>query len=198
MARLALDEPHPLASAARHGFQHHREANLLGGSERGLGILDGIERSGHRGNADLARNVPCCRLRSQFFHRFGRRTDERDVRLGARAREGRVLGEESVAGMNRIAARRARHADDFRDREIALARRRGANGISLVRQANVQGGAIRLAVNGDGRDTELAAGAQDAHGDLAAIGDQDFPEHPRPKETQTGKNEILARPFPKA
>jgi hypothetical protein len=36
---------------------------------------------------------------------------------------------------------------------------------------------VGLAVDGDGLDAELLAGAQDAQRDLAAVGDQDALEH---------------------
>jgi len=38
----------------------------------------------------------------------------------------------------------------------------------------VDGIAVGIRVNGGGRDTELAARAHDADGDLASIGDQDL------------------------
>ncbi len=37
--------------------------------------------------------------------------------------------------------------------------------------------AVDIAEDCGGADAQLAAGTQDAHSDLTAIGDQDFPEH---------------------
>ena len=37
--------------------------------------------------------------------------------------------------------------------------------------------AVELGVHGDGGDAELAGGADDAHGDLAPVGDQDLLQH---------------------
>ena len=64
--------------------------------------------------------------------------------------------------------------EDLGDVEVALARRRRPDGIRLVGGAHVEGGAIGVGVDGDGGDAELAAGAHHAHGDLAAVGDQDL------------------------
>jgi hypothetical protein len=64
--------------------------------------------------------------------------------------------------------------DDARDVEIRFARRCGSDADVVVSKANVQGFAIRLGVNRDGLDAELAAGANDAQRDLAAVRDQDF------------------------
>ena len=39
--------------------------------------------------------------------------------------------------------------------------------------------AVELGVHGDRGDAELAGGARDAHGDLAAVGDEDPLQHGR-------------------
>jgi len=36
---------------------------------------------------------------------------------------------------------------------------------------------VHLGVNGNGVDAQFLAGAQNAQGDLAAVGDQDFAQH---------------------
>ena len=65
------------------------------------------------------------------------------------------------------------------DVEVGLGGRRRADGISLVGFAHVQRGAIHFGEDRDRGDAHLAAGANDAHRDLSAIGDQDFLEHER-------------------
>ena len=61
--------------------------------------------------------------------------------------------------------------------EVGLARRRRADADVVVGEAHVQRLAIGLRVHGDRLDAELAARADDAQRDLAAIRDQDFLEH---------------------
>src|SRR5262249_15418355 len=46
----------------------------------------------------------------------------------------------------------------------------------LVGHEHVERLAVRLRVHGDGGDAELAAGPDDTHRDLAAVGDEDFLE----------------------
>src|ERR1700730_5795751 len=41
----------------------------------------------------------------------------------------------------------------------------------------MQGVAVRLRIDGYGPDAELLASAEDAQGDFAAVGNQDFSEH---------------------
>ena len=79
--------------------------------------------------------------------------------------------------MNGVAAGTAGDVHEFVDAEIAVACRRGADGIGFVCEADVQGFAVDFTEDGGGADAQLAAGAQDAHGDFTAIGDQDFSEH---------------------
>src|SRR5271168_2539608 len=79
--------------------------------------------------------------------------------------------------MDCIATGAARDIDYFFDAKITLARGRGADGIGFVGQADVERFAVDFAENRHAANAQLAAGAQDAHGDFAAIGNQDFPEH---------------------
>src|SRR6266478_3836549 len=51
------------------------------------------------------------------------------------------------------------------------ARGSGTDGVGFVRETDVQGCAVGFAEDDDGADAEFAAGAQNANGDFAAIGD---------------------------
>src|SRR3989440_9662412 len=61
----------------------------------------------------------------------------------------------------------------------------GADEVRLVGLLHVDGGGVALRVDHDGPDPELPAGADDAHGDLAAVGDEDSLKH-SPSESATG------------
>ena len=61
--------------------------------------------------------------------------------------------------------------------QIALGRRRGPDVLGFVRQANVQRAAIGIREDRDAANLHLAQRANDAHGDLATIGDQDSTKH---------------------
>ena len=64
--------------------------------------------------------------------------------------EGGIFGEETVAGMDCVAAGVARGGDDFIDGEIAFAGGRGADGVGFVGEANVERFAIDFAEDGGG------------------------------------------------
>ena len=74
--------------------------------------------------------------------------------------------------MKRVAPGPPRDLHELIDPQIALARGRRPDRIGFVGHAYVQAGAIRFAVNGNAGDFQLAAGAQNAYCDLAAIGNE--------------------------
>src|SRR5580692_5368245 len=79
--------------------------------------------------------------------------------------------------MDRIAAGPACHVDYFFNAQITFARGCGAYWIGFIREANVERLAVHLTENHHTANAQLAAGAQDAHRDFPAIGNQDFPKH---------------------
>ena len=70
--------------------------------------------------------------------------------------------------------------DAFAD-EIALARRRRTNVDCFVGFANVWRHSIRVAVNREAFDAELAACANDSYRNLASVGDQDLGKQLTPR-----------------
>src|SRR5579871_1361926 len=69
-------------------------------------------------------------------------------------------------------------ADDVGRVEIAVFGGRRADADRLIRPVDMQGIGIGGRVDGDGLDAQLFARADDADGDLAAIGNQNLFEHP--------------------
>jgi len=67
--------------------------------------------------------------------------------------------------------------DQRGDVEVGLRPLPGTDADRLVRLAQVDRVRVGLGVDRDRLDAELAAGAQDALRDLAAVGDQDSSEH---------------------
>ena len=102
-------------------------------------------------------------------------------RVGDGAGEVGVLGEEPVPGVHGLGAALLDRVEDGVGVEVALGRGLAAERVRLVGVADVQRVAVELGVDGDGGDAELAAGAHDPDGDLAAVGDQDFAEHGAPR-----------------
>ena len=85
--------------------------------------------------------------------------------------------EEAVARMDGVGARDFGGADDRRHVEIAVEAPRRPDADVLVGEPHVQRVLVGLRVDRHRLDAQLAARADDAKRDLAAVGDQDFLEH---------------------
>src|SRR5580700_7858968 len=121
--------------------------------------------------------MPRRRLRPKFFHRLSSRSDKRDSRFHTSASQRRVLGKKSIPGMNRVTTRIPSSADDLVDHQIAFARRRRANWISLISKAHMQRRAIHVAKHSDRTHSHVPACAGNAHRNFATIRDQNLPKH---------------------
>ncbi len=82
--------------------------------------------------------------------------------------------------MHRLGARALAGVNDFVDQQIGLRGRRRADMHGLVGHFDMQRVGVRVGINGDGGDAQPPGGLDDAAGDLATIGDQNFTKHKRP------------------
>ena len=101
-----------------------------------------------------------------------------------------VLRQEAVAGMDRLGAGDLAGGDDLGDVQIAVARGRRADADAFIGQAHMHGVGVGGGMDRDGGDAHLLAGAEDAKGDFAAIGDEDFLKHHRPIDDGEGLAEF--------
>jgi hypothetical protein len=105
-----------------------------------------------------------------------RRTDEDKTGPGAGLRERGVLREKAVAGMDGVRARELCGRQQGIDIQITVLCWRRPDADSLIGLPPMQRIGIRIAVDRDRAIAESSGRADDAAGDLAAIGDQDFAE----------------------
>ena len=103
-------------------------------------------------------------------------SDEDDAGGFAGGGEIGILAEESVAGMDGFGAVLAGGVENAVDAQVAFGGGRGADVLGFIGHAHVERGAVGIGVDGDGGDAHFAQRADDAHGDLAAVGDQDLAE----------------------
>ena len=104
------DEPHAFSAAARRRLQQHGIAEVVCGGACVGGTRHAVCAGDDRDSGLLHRRLRP-HLVPHLFHDFRARADEGEVALGARTHERRVLREEAVAGMNRLAAGCLRGAD---------------------------------------------------------------------------------------
>ena len=179
LARLlvAARDAHALAAAAGRGLDHDRIADFLGDLHRLVGILDHAEIAGDGIDARFLGQLLGFDLVAHRGDGVRIGPDEGDARLLQRRRELAVLGQEAIAGMDRLGAGLLAGLDDLLDREIALRRRRRADRHRLVRLAHMQRIGVRLGIDRHGLDAHGLRRPDDPAGDLPAIGDEDLREH---------------------
>ena len=100
-----------------------------------------------------------------------RRTDEFDLAAFADFGEVRVLGQKSVAGMNRIDIAHLGRAHDAVDFQITFRAGRRADANRFIGQLDMERIDIGFGINRQGANAELLARANNAQRDLAAISD---------------------------
>lgn len=163
---------HPLAAAARGRLDQHREADPPGGGDQG-GVVELGFRDARDGRHAVRLDLP---LRGDLvahdLQRVDARADEDDAGGSTGLGELGVLGEEPVTGMHGTRTGRGGGRDDRIDVEIALAGGRRAQPHGDVGERDMRGVPVGIAVDRDGADAEAAQGADDAAGDLAAVGDE--------------------------
>ena len=166
-----VDDAHTATAAAEGRLDDEGEADGLG-DLHGLGaIRDGVLGAGQDGDGDLLREGAGGGFVAHHVEQLGARADKDDAGLFAGAGEGGVFGEETVAGVDGVNAVVLGDTDDALDVEVggdgALA---AADLVGLVGLVTVNGETVLLREDGDGAQAELGAGAEDAHGDLGAVG----------------------------
>lgn len=166
----AAYDAHTASAAARRGLHQHRKVGLGDVRER----LDAHELLG-------------ARLGRHRLDRLRRRADPHQSRVLDGAREAGVLGQESVAGVHGVRAGREGGLHEQVAAQIRVGGRRAGEPYGGVGSARVEGAGIGVGVHGDGRDAEVAAGAGDTAGDLAAVGDKDGGDHGLPHIRKTPK-----------
>jgi hypothetical protein len=159
------------AATTGDGLDHHRAAGSQRREERPrLLERNGVVQPSQDGHAGGRAGGARAGLVAEQLEVLDARAHERDPGLGAAAGEVGALGQETVAGMDRLAAGRPRRGDDRVDIEVG-ARAASREPVCLVRHPDMEALGVVVRVNGDGAQAEVGPGAGDANRDLSAVGD---------------------------
>ena len=174
---VVVGDADALAAAAGGGLDHHRIADLARDAHRLLHVGDLAGPARHGGDARPRGEQLGLDLVAHGVDRLGVGADEHDPLGRAAPGEVGAFGEEAEAGVDRLRPRRLGGRDDLVGDEIALRGGRGADRHRLVGHLHRQRARVRLRVDHHRGDPHPAAGLDDPHRDLAAVGDQDLGEH---------------------
>ena len=172
------DDAHPLAAAAGRGLDQQRKADRC----RDRGRVGGVVElgAGDDRDAGVLHQRPRSDLRAHRLDRARRRADPDEAGVDHRPREVGVLGEEAVAGVDRVGAGQRAAAIDHACRRRDRTRRRSIPPSATASSASATNGA---AASGSEWTATVAMPirrqvGEDAAGDLAAVGDQHLRDRP--------------------
>jgi hypothetical protein len=177
-----LDDAHPAAAAAEAGLDDDGVADLLRRPLDLLRVDQTVLGAGERRHVRLLRDALGGRLVAEHLEQLGRRPDERDPVLRARSGEAGVLGQEAVSRVDRVGPVLLGDRDDLLDVQITLDGLPAVLRADLVRLVGleaVEREAVLVRVDGDRLEPKLRGRPEHADGDLAPVGNQQFP-HVRP------------------
>ena len=171
---LVLEHAHPAPAAAPARLQHQRIADFFSQRLAGGEIVRQRRGRGHHRHAGGDRRVARGHLVAERAHHVGRRADPADARIDHGLREFGVLGQEAVAGVDRIDIGLPCDAQDVVDVEIRGERLLAfADQIALVRLEAMQRQAVFLRIDRHRADVQLGGGTHHANRDFRAVRDQD-------------------------
>src|SRR5690606_32789745 len=158
------------------GLEHHRIADTLGFAQR-LGKIGDVALGARRDrHARLDHAAPRFGLVAHAADDFGAGAYEADVTFGADLRQFGILGKKSIAWMQRIAA--GFHSQVHQLARVQVAGQRVfANEMRLVGTLDVQRVAVGFGEYRHRADTHFGTGADNAHRDFPAVGDQQLLDH---------------------
>ena len=174
-----VQRAHALAAAAGRGLEHHRQAQAAHGLRDLCGVIAGAVAARHHRHAGGDGLALGQGLVAKAVDDLRRRADEGQTGGFDGAGERRVLGQKAEARMDGFGADALRRLDHALDAQIAFGRRRAADFDALADLAYVQAVTVGAGMNTGRGHAQAAAGAGNAAGNFAAVGNQDFLEHGR-------------------
>ena len=171
-----VHDPEALAPATGRCLDRDRPPELLAEAQNVIGRGDRLRRPRDNGNTGRRHPRAGGGLRAHHLDRVRGRADPDEAGSLDRSSEPGVLGEEPIAGMDRLRSGASRDLEQTLLVEVTLGGRARADQVRLVGHGDMEGAPVGLRVDGDRSDPKLAEGAKDANGDLSAIGHENFRE----------------------
>ena len=178
-----VDHAHAAPAAARGGLEDDGIADPGGHLQRLFGALEDARRAGQHRHAHLPHERAGALLHPHQPDDLGPRPDELDAGGFANLGEAGVLAQEAVARMDGVHVGDFRGADDGGDVQVAAGALGRADADGLVGETHVRAVTVGFRIDGDRLDSQFLAGADDANGNLAPIGDENLA---KPHGWQTG------------
>jgi hypothetical protein len=165
---------------------------LLSEGQHLRGLSDGLRGPRDQRGAHLERDLACLDLVAQRLDGRRRRPDPHQAGVDDRLGEPGVFRETAVARMHRIRAGAGSDREQLGDVEIRVGRGIALQRVRLVGHARVKRIEVDIGIRGHGAHAVVDTGADDANGDLAAVGDQTLHGGRVVRTQATGLNRMSA------
>ena len=166
-----------LAAAARAGLDHHRVANAFGNLHCFFGRLDGVVHARNTVHACFAGQFFGLDLVAHGSNRIVLGADEGNALFLAALGKFGVLAQKSVARVNGLCAGGLGGGDDHVSQQIAFAAGRRPDAHGFIGQGYVARLFVRIRIHGHGGNAHFAGGGDNAAGNFAPVGNQNFGKH---------------------
>ena len=170
----AVDQAHAAPATTRHSLDHERKADALGLSGEGFVALVGAEITGQDRHALLQGQRLGGGFSAQRVDGRRRRADPDQARVDHGLGEVGVFAQEAVAGVHRVCAAVAGGGDQLVDAQVAVGGGRAAQRHGGAGLAHMQCLAVGVGKHRHGGQPQPVGGADDAAGDFAAVGNEEF------------------------
>ena len=174
---VVLRHAHPASATTSRRLQDDRVANLLRSGERRRLVRHDAVGARDRGEPVLGEEGARRRFGVELLKDWRGWPNEGELVRRNRLREGGVLGEEAVAGVNGVAAGGERRRDDCGCGEVARLCVGRPNADRLISNEHRARIGIRFAVCNNRLNAELPACAQNAQRNLSTICNQHALDH---------------------
>jgi hypothetical protein len=138
-------------------------------------VFDGRHAAAEHGHFGCCRDFASGCLITESAEYIDRRSDENNPRIGTGLGKDRILGQEAVAGMNRVNADPLCQSNDAVDVEVRLDRLASlADLIRLISFETMQSEPVFVCINRDGLYAKLVGGAKHSNRDFGTVGDKEL------------------------
>jgi hypothetical protein len=175
---FGVHDAHAASAATAGGLDDHGVADIAGDAQ--IFLCFRPQRpigAGHARHTMALHDTYRGDLVAHHADGLGFGSDKNETAVFDALRKIGILGQESIARMDRTGVGHLGRADDRGHVQVAQLRGRGPDAHAFVGEQHVFETVVGRRVHGDGLDSELLAGAQDAQRDFAAIGNDEFFEH---------------------
>ena len=170
-------DAHALAAAARRGLDHHGVSDLARDFHSLIRIRDQPHISGHSRDTRLLGDFLGSDLIAHGFNRACGRANKGHACGLQRLGEFHVLGQKTIARMHSLGPAFLDGRHDLIDHDIAFIGGGRADMDRFISHFYMQRVAIGIGIDRHGLNTHLSGCLDDAAGNFAAIGDEQFLEH---------------------